>query len=177
MNDSLFLRMILVLAPLSFMTIGGGQAIITELHRQAVDVNGWLADGKFLELYALSRLVPGPTPTFVTMIGWQVGGFWTSMVATAAIYLPAILSIFALAGIWQRYRGARWQKAIEQGLTPLAVGMLGATVATLLSAPAVGWIGWVIALATTVALIFTRINPFVMVGLGAVVFAVRQALF
>jgi chromate transporter len=58
--DSILLRLVLYMAPLSFLTVGGGQTILAELHRQVVDVQGWLTDQQFLEVSALTRRAPGP---------------------------------------------------------------------------------------------------------------------
>jgi chromate transporter len=174
MQDNLLLRLIIVLAPLSFVTIGGGQTILTELHRQVVDVHHWVTDNEFLELYSLSRMAPGPTPTIITMIGWKAGGIPAALVGTAAIYLPAILAMFALAGVWQRYRGALWQQAVEEGLAPVGVGMFLATVVTLLLAPNLGWLGWAVVAGTAGVLLYSRINPLWLIGAGSAAFLAQS---
>ncbi len=42
---TILLQLIRVFAPLSFLTIGGGQSIIPEIHRQSVEIHGWLSAG------------------------------------------------------------------------------------------------------------------------------------
>lgn len=177
MQDNLLVRLILVMLPLSFVSIGGGQTILTELHRQVVDVNHWITGSEFFELYALSRMAPGPTPTMITMIGWKISGLTAALVATAAIYLPAIAMMFALAGIWQRYRGALWQQAVEEGLAPVGIGMFLATIVTLMLAPNIGWLGWIVIGSTVLVLLFTRkVSPLWLIGAGSAIFALRTFL-
>ena len=86
-----------VFAPQSFLTVGGGQSILPEIHRQAVDNYGWITEAQFLDYFALSRITPGPASLLVTLIGWQVGGWAGAIVASIAIFLPCSLLIYALA--------------------------------------------------------------------------------
>ena len=43
MDDNRLLGLILVFAPLSILSFGGGQAIIADMQHQTVDVWGWLS--------------------------------------------------------------------------------------------------------------------------------------
>ena len=54
-----------VFTPLSFLTVGGGQSILPDIHRQAVDSYGWINDAQFLDYFALSRITPGPASLLV----------------------------------------------------------------------------------------------------------------
>src|SRR5690606_31001360 len=120
----ILLQLIRVFAPLSFLTIGGGQSIIPEIHRQSVDIHGWLRDQEFLDLFALSRLTPGPKSLLVTLVGWKAAGWAGALVASIAIFLPSAVLIYYLATIWKRYEGSRLIRAIEIGLLPIAAGMI-----------------------------------------------------
>ncbi|WP_241133380.1 chromate transporter, partial [Achromobacter insuavis] len=113
-----------VFTPQSFLTVGGGQSILPEIHRQAVDNYGWITEAQFLDYFALSRITPGPASLLVTLIGWQVGGWAGAIAASIAIFLPCSLLIYALARVWARYRHATCVRAIEAGLVPVAAGMI-----------------------------------------------------
>ncbi len=171
MNDSLLLRLLLYFGPLSLMTIGGGQAVVADIHHHVVDTYGWLGDTEFLNLYAVSRMTPGPGTVLVTLIGWRVGGWTAAAVASVAIFLPSSLLVYGLARLWSRFRGAPWQKAIERGLAPIAAGMIVATAITLLQAAQGGWLAWLVAGASTLLLTFTRTSPLAPIALGALTFA------
>ena len=47
-----------IFAPLSFATIGGGQGIVTEIHRQAVTVQGWIPEQMFVTDFARALPIP-----------------------------------------------------------------------------------------------------------------------
>ncbi|AMG44065.1 chromate transporter [Achromobacter ruhlandii] len=164
-----------VFTPLSFLTVGGGQSILPDIHRQAVDSYGWISESQFLDYFALSRITPGPASLLVTLIGWQVGGWLGAMAASIAIFLPCSLLIYALARVWARYRHATCVRAIEAGLVPVAAGMILASSCTVLRAAEGGAWAWGVAAVSTLALVYTRISPFLMLALGALVFLAALA--
>ncbi|NMU88433.1 chromate transporter [Achromobacter ruhlandii] len=164
-----------VFTPLSFLTVGGGQSILPDIHRHAVDSYGWISESQFLAYFALSRITPGPASLLVTLIGWQVGGWLGAMAASIAIFLPCSLLIYALARVWARYRHATCVRAIEAGLVPVAAGMILASSCTVLRAAEGGAWAWGMAAASTLALVYTRVSPFLMLALGALVFLAALA--
>ena len=168
--NQLLLGLFAVFGPLSFATIGGGQGIVSDIHRQVVVQHGWLTEQQFLYAFALSRLSPGPASLLVTLIGWDVAGWRGAAIASFAIFVPSSLLVYGLARLWSRYRGAAWQRAVERGLAPVAAGLILAASLTLLEAAQGGWLAWMVALASTLALTLTGVSPFVLLGLGAAIF-------
>ncbi|MGO3130502.1 MAG: chromate transporter [Alcaligenes sp.] len=171
---TILLQLIRVFAPLSFLTIGGGQSIIPEIHRQSVEIHGWLSNQEFLDLFALSRLTPGPKSLLVTLVGWKAAGWAGALAASIAIFLPSALLIYYLATIWKRYEGTRMIRAIEAGLLPIAAGMILAASGTILKAAQGGLWAWTTALACAAALLLSRINPLWLLAGGGLLFAVIQ---
>ena len=163
-------QLFVVFAPLSLVTIGGGQSAIADIHRQVVEVNHWMSEAQFVDDYAISRMAPGPGSLLVTLIGWQVAGFWGAVAATAGIFGPTAFLIYGVAHVWARFTGARILTALEIGLRPVAAGMILAAVWVLLQALEGGWLARGIALASTAALHFSRVNPLLLIAAGAVIF-------
>ncbi|MCK8782899.1 chromate transporter [Roseomonas sp. NAR14] len=170
MHDNVLLRLLLVFVPLSFLTVGGGQSVVSDIHRQSVDVYGWLTDAQFLDLFALSRMTPGPGSLLVTLVGWQVAGWAGALLASLAIFAPSSLLVYGLARLWTRYRGAPWQRAVELGLAPVAAGMVLAAAFTVLSAAEGGVLAWIVAGVSAAVLLTTRASPFLLLGGGAAAF-------
>lgn len=164
------LALLRVFVPLSLLTIGGGQSIIPAIHDQVVTQQGWLSDQEFLDLFALSRLAPGPKTLLVALIGWEVSGFWGAIVAAAAIFLPSALLMYAIVRVWQRHAGKRWVRAMEKGLVPIAAGMVFAAAGTILDASSHKELAWAVALGSTALLLSGKVNPFVLLGVGGLVF-------
>ncbi len=172
----LLLAIFAVFAPLSLTTIGGGQSVLSEIHRQSVTNHAWLTEDGFVTLFALSRLSPGPGSLLVTLIGWQVAGWQGALVASVAIFVPSSLLLYALARLWSRHRGAHWQRAVEQGLAPIAAGLILAAALTVLQAARGGPWAWAVAGASTLVLSTTRASPFLLLAAGAATFLLIHAL-
>ena len=155
-----------VFAPLSLVTVGGGQTVVADIQRQVVEVHHWMTPTGFLNAFAISRMAPGPGSLLATLIGWQVAGFWGAVAATLGIFGPT----YGVAQLWTRYRGARWQLALEGGLRPVAAGMILAAVYVLMQTLEGGWLAQGIALLSTTILMLTRVNPILLLVCGAGIF-------
>lgn len=175
MNLRLLGDLLAVFVPLSFLTVGGGQSVVADIHRQAVGVHGWMTDAQFLDLFALSRITPGPGSLLVTLVGWQAAGFWGALVASAAIFLPSSVLVYGLAHLWSRYRDRPVIRAIESGLTPVAAGMILAASCTVLRAAEGGLWAWSVAALSTLTLMWTRVSPLLMLALGGAIFLLALA--
>ena len=175
MNEGPLLRLLLMFVPLSFLTVGGGQSIVSDIHRQAVSVQGWMSDTEFLNLFALSRMTPGPGALLSSMVGWQVAGWPGALVTSFALFAPSSVLVYGLAHLWRRSRGAAWTRAVEAGLAPVAAGMILAASFTLLRAAEGGVLAWAVAAASTALLMFTRVSPFLLLGAGALAFLLLLA--
>jgi chromate transporter len=172
----ILLSLFAVFAPLSIATIGGGQTIVADIQRQVVDVHHWMTKAEFLNAFAISRMAPGPGSLLVTLIGWDVAGVPGAIVATIAIFGPTTFLIYGVAHLWSRNPGARWQKALESGLRPVAAGMILAAVYVLLRSLEGGFLAQATAFASTGVLMATRINPLLLLSAGAAIFLIARMI-
>jgi chromate transporter len=79
---------------MSLFAVGGANAAIPEMHRVAVDVQHWMTDKQFADVFAISQLSPGPNVLIVTLIGYSVGGVAGALVATLAMCGPTAILAF-----------------------------------------------------------------------------------
>ena len=156
------LSLTVVFAMISLMMFGGVNTVLPEMHRQAVEVYGWLGNERFTELFAISQAAPGPNLMVITLIGWEVAGFTGALVATLAFLVPTCLLTYAVTRTWTHFREARWRKAIQAGMIPVTVGLVsaGALVITLTVAGG-NWHLIAVTLATVLVVVFTRIHPLI----------------
>ncbi len=173
---SVLVQLAVLFAPLSLLSVGGGQTLVAEIHRQVVVGHHWMTEGQFVDAFAISRMAPGPGTLLVTLIGWQVAGAWGAVVASVAIFTPTALLVYGLARLWARFRGARWQVALEAGLRPVASGMILAAGLVLVEALEGGWLARGIAVASTALLMTTRVNPVLLMAGGAACFVLLQGV-
>ncbi len=155
-------------AELSLVAVGGGNTILPEMQRQVVSVHRWMTGQDFAAMYALAQAAPGPNMLVATLIGWRVGGLPGALVATGSLCGPSSLLSYLVSGAWFRFREARWRRVMQAGLTPVTVGLIMAGAALLTAATSVDWRYAALTAAVTLALLVTRLNPLLGLGLGAV---------
>ncbi|HTR83699.1 MAG TPA: chromate transporter [Reyranella sp.] len=109
---------------LSLLQFGGTNAVVPEMHRQAVEVLHWMDGQTFANLFALAQLAPGPNVMIVSLIGWRVAGLAGLLVATFAMTVPPSLLAFAMSRLMKRAGTSKWLGIVKDGLVPLAIGMI-----------------------------------------------------
>jgi chromate transporter len=144
---------------LSLVAIGGINAILPEIHRVVVDVEGWMTSAQFVELFALAQLAPGPNAMIVALVGWKVAGVVGAMVATAAVCGPSSVACY-IAWQWaDRLREAPLRGVIQRALAPIAIGLIMASGYTLALGADRSLGALALTLLATAALGFPRVNP------------------
>ena len=165
------LALVVVFVPLSLLSIGGGASLLADMEHQSVTVHGWTTPREFADLFAISRVAPGPGTMLAALIGWKAAGWAGAVVATVALYLPSSLVVYGAARLWGRCRGSVWHAAVERGLAPVAAGLLlSGGIAVLRISPG-GPTVWAAAIIATVLLLrWPRLHPLAL-------FATCGALF
>jgi chromate transporter len=146
-------------AILSLLAFGGANAVVPEIHRQAVAVHHWMSDKDFAALFALAQAAPGPNFLISTLVGFKVAGVAGALAATLAMCAPSCLLTFWVVKLWDRHRESAWRIAIGAGLAPVTVGLVSASAWLLARAADSQW-RLVLVTATTGAVAsFTKLNP------------------
>ncbi|MBV9347942.1 MAG: chromate transporter [Pseudolabrys sp.] len=158
-DDSPLVTLATHFALLSLFAVGGANAAMPEMHRMAVDVQGWMTDRQFADMFAISQLSPGPNVIIVTLIGFHVAGIAGALVATIAMTGPTCLVAFWVARLWDRFKDAPWRIAIQSGLVPVSIGLMAASAYIIAGAADKTLAAALITAATAAAGYFTRINP------------------
>jgi chromate transporter len=149
---------------LSLMAIGGANAVIPDMHRQLVDVQGWLSGTEFVALVALAQAAPGPNVLVVSLLGWKVAGFPGAVVSIAAMCIPSSLLTYYFSRFWQRFQQARWRNVVQTGLGSVTIGLILASGYVLTKAAGHNWIAFGITAVTTVLMLKTKMHPLWLLG-------------
>src|ERR1700693_2426182 len=158
MNDSPLITLAGYFALLSLFAVGGANAAIPEMHRIAVDVMHWMTDRQFADMFAIAQVSPGPNIIIVTLIGYPVAGFAGAAVATGAMCGPTCLVAFLVARTWERFKDAHWRIAIQAGLVPVSLGLIGASAFVLARSADHTIYAALITAATAATAFWTRMN-------------------
>ncbi|MEJ0019933.1 MAG: chromate transporter [Acetobacteraceae bacterium] len=156
-----------VFMQLSLLAFGGANSVLPEMQRQVVEVHPWLTAHEFASLFALAQAAPGPNMLVVTLIGWRVASVPGALVATIAVALPSSVLTYATAGLWHRFREARWRRLAQAGLMPVTAGLMMASAALLIETTSSDWGTAAVTLAATVLFLFTRLHPMLVLAAAA----------
>ncbi|HEX2216412.1 MAG TPA: chromate transporter [Xanthobacteraceae bacterium] len=152
---------------LSLLAIGGANAVIPEMHRQAVEVAGWMTDRQFADLFAIAQVAPGPNIIIVTLVGFHVAGVGGAVVATATMCGPSCLVAYFADRTWQRFQHARWRMILQAGMVPISVGLIAASALILARSADKSVVAFAMTAVTAGVTYFTRLHPLWMFALAA----------
>lgn len=168
MNQNPLLALFGYFALLSLFAVGGANAAIPEMHRISVEVMRWMSDRQFADMFAISQISPGPNVVIVTLIGYHVAGVAGAAVATVAMCGPTCVLAFFVAQAWDRFKDAPWRIAIQAGLVPVSLGLIGASAFVLARTTDHTIAAGALTVITAFVAFATRINPLWLFAIGGV---------
>jgi chromate transport protein ChrA len=110
--------------------IFGGGPVVIPLLREYVVSEGWVSPRDFLIGFAIIQAFPGPNFNFAVYLGGLAAFFGGYNPITGAvlgyigIFLPGIVMVHGIMGIWSAVRGTRWVKSGLRGVNAAAVGLI-----------------------------------------------------
>jgi chromate transporter len=135
-------------------------------------VMGWMSNSQFADMFAIAQMSPGPNVIIVALIGFHVAGLAGAGVAIVAMCGPTCVLAFLVARTWDRFKGARWRIALQTGLVPVSLGLIGASAFVLAHAADHNVYAFLITATTATVAFATRLNPlWVFLAAGGLGFA------
>ena len=167
MKDDVFLALVAIFALCSVTAVGSATSTVPEMHRQMVEVHGWMSERTFSELFAIAQAAPGPNVVFVVLLGHWVAGVPGALVAIAAMCAPSCAIAYGAARLVDRFRDARWRIVAQAGLVPVTVGLIASS-ALILARAADRSLALALITAASFALCYwTRVTPLLALALAA----------
>lgn len=163
---------------IGMFTIGGGYAMLSLIQNEVVTVHGWISEGTFTDIVAISQMTPGPIGiNSATYIGYEVLSntgaseilcILGSFTATFAVVLPSFIIVLGLCKVYEKWKTHYMFQGILNGLKPATLGLIG-TAALGLATPEnfIDWKSFVICILAFIALYFKKVSPFAIIGIGA----------
>ncbi|CAH1688521.1 Chromate transporter [Hyphomicrobiales bacterium] len=155
------------------LVFGGGHVVLPLLEARVVEP-GWINPSQFIAGYAAAQAVPGPLFTFAAYLGMSLDvpptGLPGALLALVAIFLPGFLLVCGVAPFWNLFRTRPNVQAALHGVNAAVVGILAAALLSPVGTAAItGWPSLVLALVYGVLLIRFRLQPWIIVLIGAAV--------
>ena len=159
---------------IGFFGFGGGYAMLSLIHSEVVEQNGWLTNGEFSDIVALSQMTPGPIAiNSATYIGYEVAGVLGSVVATVSVCLPALTLMMLITRFFLRLHNNPYVKGVVGGMKPVVVGMIMSAALLLIFPDSAdgrsfidGW-SWAIFAATLLGSAY-KLNPILLIVLSGI---------
>lgn len=156
---------------IGFFGFGGGYAMISLISNEIVTQRGWLTEGQFADIVAVSQMTPGPIAiNCATYVGYTVtGNVWGSLLATLACCLPPMTIMLALTIFYHKVKGNRYMRGALDWMRPVLVGMIAAAAVMFVNTETFfHWSSVIICLASFYA-VWKKVNPiYVMYAAAAV---------
>jgi len=167
-NSNPIWSLVSTFALMSLFAVGGANAAIPEMHRIAVDVQHWMTDRQFADIYAISQLSPGPNVLIVTLIGYAVSGIAGAFAATLAMCVPTAALAYLVSRLLGRSTKSAWPSVIQAALVPLSIGLMAASALVVAQAADRNWAAVLLTLVVAALAYATRLNPLWLLLAGGV---------
>jgi len=151
---------------MSLFAVGGANSAIPEMHRVAVDINHWMTDRQFADVFAISQLSPGPNVLIVTLIGYSVAGILGAVAATLAMCGPTAILAYYVSRLLARSSASRWPAIIQAALVPVSIGLMAASALILARTSDISWMAVLITIVAASLATATRLSPLWMMAAG-----------
>jgi chromate transporter len=151
---------------MSLFAVGGANSAIPEMHRVAVDINHWMTDRQFADVFAISQLSPGPNVLIVTLIGYSVAGILGAIAATLSMCGPTAILAYYVSRLLARSSTSRWPAIIQAALVPISIGLMAASALILARTSDISWMAALITIVAAALATATRLSPLWMMVAG-----------
>ncbi len=123
----IYLQLFLSYLKIGFFGFGGGYAMLSLIQHEVVIRHQWISNAELTDIIAVSQMTPGPISiNSATYIGYVVtGSVWGSVVATAAVCLPALTLMILITRFYLALRENIYIKGAMYGMRPMILAMIG----------------------------------------------------
>jgi chromate transporter len=154
---------------------GGPVAHLALMQDELVDKRGWVDRPRYLQLVAVTNLIPGPNSSEVAIhLGYVRAGLLGGLVAGVGFALPSFLLMLGLSWLYFSGGDAAWARDLFDVVQPAVVAVVAWAAARLAPGAIRGPLTAAIALAAFLLAAFGLVpEALVLLGAGAVGLALR----
>ena len=158
---------------LKFMKVGSilygsGYVLFAYLDTELV-TTALLSQNQLLEAIGIGQFTPGPVLSTATFIGYQLGGFWGAIAATAGIFMPSFLFVWLLNPLIPKMRKSKVLGYFLDSINVAAVAIMLAVVITMSKQTLVDWQAALIAILSGILIFgFKKVSVMWVLIIGAI---------
>lgn len=110
---------------LGTIAFGGPAAHIAMMDNEVVNRRQWMSHEQLLDLLGITNLIPGPNSTELAIhIGYERAGWRGLLIAGSCFILPAMLIVWVIAVIYDRYQTVPQVEWLLYGIKPAIVAIV-----------------------------------------------------
>lgn len=110
---------------LGTIAFGGPAAHIAMMDNEVVNRRQWMSREQLLDLLGITNLIPGPNSTELAIhIGYERAGWRGLLIAGSCFILPAMLIVWVIAVIYDRYQTVPQVEWLLYGIKPAIVAIV-----------------------------------------------------
>ncbi len=164
----------LVFLKVGAVVFGSGYVLLALLRTDLVERTHWLTEAQLVDAIAVGQFTPGPVFTTATFIGYVVAGGPGAVVATVGIFLPSFVLVAISGPLVPRLRRSPVAGAFLDGVNVGSLALIAVVGAQLAHTAIVDAATGLIATASAVVLLRTRLNSAWLVLCGAIAGGIVQ---
>ena len=147
---------------------GSGYVLFAYLDTELVTTT-LLSQTQLIEAIGIGQFTPGPVLSTATFIGYQLGGFWGAIAATAGIFMPSFLFVWLLNPLIPKMRKSKVLGYFLDSINVAAVAIMLAVVITMSKQTLVDWQAALIAVVSVVLIFkFKKVSVMWVLIIGAI---------
>lgn len=169
MNIAGLLVLAISFATTALVSFGGILVMVPEIHRQAVELYGWVSDAEFASSFAVSQMAPGPNIMLMSLVGWRAFGAAGLIVGTLAIVISPGLLALAMGRMEVRFAASKYLRMARESLPPIVIGLMMASGLITAKIAVEGAVGVGIAAGVALFVALTKQNPLIPIVIAIAV--------
>ena len=147
---------------------GSGYVLFAYLDTELVTTT-LLSQTQLIEAIGIGQFTPGPVLSTATFIGYQLGGFWGAIAATAGIFMPSFLFVWLLNPLIPKMRKSKVLGYFLDSINVAAVAIMLAVVITMSKQTLLDWQAALIAVVSVVLIFgFKKVSVMWVLIIGAI---------
>ena len=147
---------------------GSGYVLFAYLDTELV-TTALLSQTQLIEAIGIGQFTPGPVLSTATFIGYQLGGFWGAIAATAGIFMPSFLFVWLLNPLIPKMRKSKVLGYFLDSINVAAVAIMLAVLITMSKQTLVDWQATLIAVVSVVLIFkFKKVSVMWVLIIGAI---------
>lgn len=125
MKDNHYFEIFKVFTKLGFTAFGGPAAHVSMMEDELVEKRKWVTKEKFVDMFGLTSLIPGPNSTEMAIfMGYQRGGVLGLIIAGLSFIIPAMLLVLLFTYLYVTYGTIPAVSNILDGIKPVIIAIV-----------------------------------------------------